>query len=102
MSIPGNYKEFRLKLHGTDPPGLWPEALKALWWDAIGNWEVSHEIAQDLPSETGSWIHAYLHRKEGDDWNAGYWYRRANKPFPTLSLEEEVVDIVRSILENGT
>ena len=99
MRIPRDYSEFTTHLKGDYPPDLWPEALKALWWDAMGNWEESHEIAQDIPSVTGSWIHAYLHRKEGDEWNAGYWYRRANRPFPGVSLEQEAAAIVQSILD---
>ena len=62
--------------------------------------EASHNIAQDLHTDLGSWIHAYLHRKEGDKFNAGYWYRRANKPFPSNSLEEEHRKIVDFILLN--
>ena len=99
MGIPGNFSEFEIHLKGEAPPELWPEGLKALWWDAKGNWEESHEIAQEISSETGSWIHAYLHRKEGDEWNAGYWYRRANRPYPAVSLEQEAVAIVEWILE---
>jgi hypothetical protein len=101
MNVPNDYKEFRRQLQLESPPDLWPEALKALWWDAKGCWEISHEIAQDLPSETGSWIHAYLHRKEGDEWNAGYWYRRAKKPFPEESLDREAESIISWIIEKG-
>lgn len=63
--------------------------LKALQADKEGNWVQAHELIQDLPSKEAAWIHAYLHRKEGDRWNAQYWYDRANKPFFTGSLEEE-------------
>ncbi|MBE7212415.1 MAG: hypothetical protein INR65_15450 [Gluconacetobacter diazotrophicus] len=64
-------------------------ALLALWWDARGDWERAHTVAQDLPGPDGALIHAYLHRKEGDLGNAGYWYRRAGRPVATGSLEEE-------------
>lgn len=101
MSVPRDFKEFSQQLSSEAPPALWPESLKALWWDAKGNWKESHEIAQELPSETGSWIHAYLHRKEGDDWNAGYWYGRAHRPFPTESLKREAESIISWILEKG-
>lgn len=100
MSLPLNFNEFQERLKASSPPAFWPETLQALWWDARGNWENSHNIAQDIPSTTGSWIHAYLHRKEGDDWNAGYWYGRANRPFSTLSLEKELEQIVSWVLEN--
>lgn len=53
--------------------------LKALWQDANGNWKEAHRLIQDLPDEKAAWIHAYLHRKEGDTGNADYWYRRAGK-----------------------
>ena len=58
-------------------------ALTALWHDGKGDWEGAHTVAQDITSPDGSWIHAYLHRKEGDPSNAGYWYRRAGKPVGT-------------------
>ncbi len=66
MSIPKSYKEFEETLLQQLPPPPWPGALKAMWFDVKGDWEASHNIAQDLPDNNGSWIHAYLHRKEGD------------------------------------
>lgn len=95
---PENYTQFLETLENDRPNKDWPTGLKALWYDAIGDWEASHNIAQDMHSELGSWIHAYLHRKEGDEWNAGYWYRRATKPFPKYSLEDELEVIVLSII----
>jgi hypothetical protein len=53
--------------------------LNALWYDARGEWDKAHELIQDVQDKNASWIHAYLHRKEGDDPNAGYWYSRAGK-----------------------
>ena len=73
---PENYNQFQKTLKCENPPKEWPLALKALWFDAKGNWKASHDIAQDMHNDLGSWIHAYLHRREGDDWNAGYWYQR--------------------------
>jgi len=69
-----------------------------MWEDAKGNWSAAHAVAQDIEDETGSWIHAYLHRKEGDHANAGYWYRRAKKPTATDTLEEEWARIVAALL----
>ena len=63
--------------------------LQALTEDQKGNWEQAHDLIQDLSSPEAAWIHAYLHRKEGDLSNARYWYHRAGKPFPTASLSEE-------------
>ncbi|MGB5361077.1 MAG: hypothetical protein WBN27_14145, partial [Eudoraea sp.] len=74
--------------------------LQALWYDLKGNWNASHNIAQDLPSELGYWIHAYLHRKEGDQFNANYWYRRANRQYPNLTLDEEFKVLVEYVIYN--
>lgn len=65
------------------------ELLKALKLDADGDWDASHSIVQQYNSTEACWIHAYLHRKEGDIGNAGYWYSRANRSKPNQSLEEE-------------
>lgn len=89
MVKPKNYDDFKDTLQKRQPPNEWPEALKALWYDASGDWKASHDIAQDLDNTLGSWIHAYLHRKEGDAYNAGYWYRSAKQDFPKMSLGEE-------------
>lgn len=67
----------------------WNNYKKALYYDFQGDWEKAHEIVQDLGDADAAWIHAYLHRKEGDPSNASYWYSRASKPFPNVSLEEE-------------
>ena len=90
--------EFQQSLKLESPPDIWPEALRAVWWEANGNWDNSHNIAQDIQSDVGNWIHAYLHRKEGDEWNAGYWYRRANREFPKNTLDEELDTIIEHIL----
>jgi hypothetical protein len=75
--------------------------LKALFHDAQGDWEAAHDIAQ---SREGTLLydrlHAYLHRKEGDAWNADYWYRRAKSTMPTQSLTEEWSDLVDLFLSN--
>lgn len=93
-----DYSDFQHALGFNIPPNDWPEALKSLWFDAKGDWGSSHDIAQDMHSSIGSWIHAYLHRKEGDEFNAGYWYRQAGKPYPKTSLEQEHKEIVEFIL----
>ena len=66
-----------------------PPLLRALWHEAHNGWDAAHSIAQDIPSPDAARVHAYLHRREGDDWNARYWYRQANTPEFTGSLEEE-------------
>lgn len=67
-----------------EPPAELSAELKALWLIKNDRWEESHNIAQDVETSMGSWIHAHLHLIEGDDDNAGYWYRRAGKPESTI------------------
>ena len=70
----------------------------ALWFDHQGNWERAHVVAQDIDDRDGAWVHAYLHRKEGDRTNAAYWYRRAGRPMPAVDLQTEWETIVRELL----
>lgn len=93
-----NLKEFRLSLSREQPPPDLGFALTGLWWDAKDNWELAHESAQRDEGPDGSWVHAYLHRKEGDTTNAAYWYRRAGKKPAQSSFEEEWLQIVHSLL----
>jgi hypothetical protein len=73
-------------------------ALLALWWDAKGDWEKAHGIAQDVNGVDGAWVHAYLHRKDGDLGNAGYWYRRAGRVVASGDSRVEWVGIVTEML----
>ena len=74
----------------TKPNREWVDCLQALWWVQKGNWEKAHDIAQDEGSKDGDWVHAYLHRVEGDLGNAAYWYNRASRPVrQTECLQEE-------------
>ena len=75
-----------------------PQTLKALWHDRKGDWRQAHEIAQDVSSEEGAWVHAYLHRKEGDLSNAGYWYRRARRSESRADLDREWEEIAQHLL----
>jgi len=72
--------------------------LAALWHDARGDWAAAHRVAQDIDDERGAWIHAYLHRKEGDLGNAAYWYRRAGKPVASGALDVEWDAIAAALL----
>ncbi len=94
-------EEFKQSLTANDPPAGLTEALTALWWDARGDWDKAHSHAQDDESSSGAWVHAYLHRKEGDRGNAGYWYRRAGKSFCEKSLSEEWLSIIEVLLSAG-
>lgn len=75
-------------------------ALQALWHDAEGDWGRAHELAQHAGSREGDWVHAYLHRKEGDIGNAGYWYARAGRDAAGsgVSLDDEWAAIVETLL----
>ena len=76
-------------------------ALRALWHDLRGDWDGAHRIAQDIDGAAGAWVHAYLHRKEGDLANAGYWYRRAQRPVAQGSLQDEWESIASALLKDG-
>jgi hypothetical protein len=90
--------EFKRTTTDTKLPASLSPALQALWQDARGDWESAHQTAQSIEDETGAWIHAYLHRKEGDASNAGYWYRRAGRPLCRASLETEWEEIASALL----
>jgi hypothetical protein len=91
--------QFRDTLAQALPPAGLPPVLLALWYDGRGDWQAAHEIAQNVEDGTGAWVHAYLHRKEGDLGNAGYWYRRARRPVATGDLQQEWSAIVKDLLE---
>ncbi len=84
-----NFEEFASSLSADNPPGNLAELLVALWHDAKDDWDRAHKIVQTMESANASWVHAYLHRKEGDLDNARYWYRRAGRPESHLSLSSE-------------
>jgi len=90
--------EFKESIKQSYPPSYINNLLQALWYDAKGNWEAAHNLAQEVNTKDGSWIHAYLHRKEGDLGNASYWYHRANQPVCKKSLVEEWEEIASALL----
>jgi hypothetical protein len=91
-------EEFRQSLAANEPPAGLTLALAALWWDGKGDWKRAHQSAQQDEGPEGSWVHAYLHRKEGDEDNAKYWYGRAGKPVCREPLDAEWLSIVRVLL----
>jgi hypothetical protein len=91
--------QFKATLADRTPPTDLPPALRALWHDGKGDWQRAHEVAQDIETPDGAWIHAYLHRKEGDEGNAAYWYRRASQPIARDGLDDEWTRIVQSLVE---
>ena len=95
------YLDFINSIEKEKPPKKIPKIELSIWYILKNNWDMAHTIAQDIPSEIASWIHAYLHRQEGDISNAHYWYSKANKVPYSDSLEEELDDIIESIFEKS-
>ena len=89
-------EEFRKSTKHPEPPRV-SILLLALWHDAKGNWKKSHELTQHVHTPEGSWVHAYLHRKEGDSFNAAYWYNQANRNMPDYSFEKEWEEISEAL-----
>jgi hypothetical protein len=95
---PMNLAAFRQSLADPAPPAGLSSALEALWHDARGDFDRAHELAQSDEGGAGDWVHAYLHRKEGDSGNAAYWYRRAGKPVCREALDAEWAAIAAALL----
>ncbi len=92
------FAAFSASLAEDRPPSGLGLAAQALWWDAKGDWDKAHDCAQAQDDAQGAWVHAYLHRREGDATNAGYWYRRAGKPAQRGALAPEWEAIARAVL----
>lgn len=90
--------EFKTSLTNPLPPDEVHFLLEALWYDAQGDWQTAHKLAQTDSSIEAAWVHAFLHRKEGDLTNARYWYAQANKSLPDASLEYEWDEIARHLI----
>jgi hypothetical protein len=90
--------DFRSSLQDAAPAPELNAPLAALWWAAKGQWDEAHKIVQDEETADAAWVHAYLHRVEGDLGNAGYWYRRADKPTAQDGLNVEWGRIVSTLL----
>lgn len=94
-----SFEEFQQSIGAAVvPPGGLGRPLQALWHDARGDWHRAHECVQQEPGPDGAWVHAYLHRQEGDAANAGYWYARAGRPAAATSLPAEWEVIARELL----
>jgi hypothetical protein len=98
LSDNSDWMTFREFTQATAEPAGVSAALRALWHAGRGNWDEAHRIVMDEPGEAEAWVHAYLHRKEGDLPNAAYWYRRAGRPTAGGSLDSEWTSIVRALL----
>jgi hypothetical protein len=88
---------FKQSLAADAPPPVAP-GLRALWQEAKGDWDAAHRTVQAEDGADAAWVHAYLHRKEGDPANAAHWYRRADKPVSSASLEAEWTQIASALL----
>ncbi|HYF31875.1 MAG TPA: hypothetical protein VD993_12215 [Chitinophagaceae bacterium] len=93
-----NFNEFSSSLSSAAPPERISVYLEALWYDGKNDWDKAHDTIQDVEDKTAAWIHAYLHRKEGDVFNANYWYNRAGKRMPGYGLEQEWKEIVEALI----
>ena len=93
--------DFKASLPSAAPPPDLDPPLAALWWAAKGQWDGAHRIVQDEDDKDSAWVHAYLHRVEGDLGNADYWYRRAGQPVAAGPLETEWERIVATLLQGG-
>ena len=89
--------DFKSSLADAAPSSALGSPLAALWWAAKGSWDQAHKIVQDESSKDAAWVHAYLHRVEGDLGNAGYWYRQAGQPVAKDTLEAEWDRIVAAL-----
>ena len=96
-----NVADFIASLDGAAPAPELNAPLRGLWWAAKGDWDQAHKIVQDEDTSEAAWVHAYLHRVEGDSGNAGYWYRRAARPVAAGSLETEWERMVSALLGAG-
>jgi len=96
-----NVAAFIASLDGAAPAPDLNAPLAGLWWTAKGDWDRAHKIVQDESSREAAWVHAYLHRVEGDLGNAGYWYRQAGQPAAKDSLEAEWERIATALLATG-
>ncbi|MGF7082670.1 hypothetical protein [Mucilaginibacter sp. UYCu711] len=90
--------EFKESLNLEQPLSGLSVQLKSLWYDGKGDWHEAHAQVDQLTDQQSAWVHAYLHRKEGDTWNADYWYSKAKRTRPDLSLEKEWEQLVKAFL----
>jgi hypothetical protein len=94
-------QSFENSLTAEAPPEGLSLGLLGLWWQGKGDWERAHEAAQSDTGAEAAWVHAHLHRVEGDESNAGYWYRRADRPHCTDPLSREWRDIATALVTSA-
>jgi hypothetical protein len=89
---------FKESVTRDEPPAGLTAPLEALWWDAKGEWAQAHALVDELETPEGMAVHAYLHRKEGEAWNAEYWYKLAGRKYHREKLEDEWEALVMGLL----
>jgi hypothetical protein len=95
-----NLPTFKESLKENKPPDQ-SIYLRALWYDGKENWKTAHDLVDKMEDRKAYWVHAYLHRKEGDIWNADYWYNRAGRKRPAVSLDEEWEQLVNAFINEN-
>ncbi len=93
-----NISAFQTSMNSDLPPSALSAPLEALWWDRKGDWTRAHQLVDELETPEGMAVHAYLHRKEGEQWNADYWYRRAGRTYYRIQLSDEWTALVQALL----
>jgi hypothetical protein len=99
--VTGRISALRVSLSAAQPPAGLGIPLTGLWWAAKEEWDKAHAVVQGDGSDEAAWVHAYLHRVEGDQSNAAYWYRRAGRDPPSAPLDAEWAEIAASLLGVG-
>jgi hypothetical protein len=94
-----DYASFKESLKKDRPPAHLPPALAALWWAGKDKWDTAHRIVMEEADDNCAWVHAHLHRVEGDLDNARYWYRRAGRPEASGPLDQEWAAIAQALLQ---
>lgn len=94
-----DFIEFKQSLQDAHPPKQLSVFLESLWYDGKGNWKKAHDLVDDLPGTEAARVHAYLHRVEGDESNADYWYRRAGTKRPAYTKDQEWEVLVNQFLK---
>jgi hypothetical protein len=93
-----NLTLFQASLAQDQPPANLTAPVQALWWDAKGNWAQAHQLVDELETPEGMAVHAYLHRKEGEQWNADYWYRLAGRTYHRTKLSDEWTALLEGLM----
>jgi hypothetical protein len=94
--------EFKTSLAQQEPPASLEAPLRALWWDAHGDWERAHAEVDELETRPGMMVHAYLHRKQGESGNAAYWYHRTGQPSQDRSFSDEWSALLEELLSTSS